>query len=101
MRIYHKSFLKNRSEALIEALIDSENPELLSKWPRLIPAFGGNPQRTLIVASWRSGSTFLSQLLASNLKDMRYSIYEPLMAKFRVQFIQNQTLQIEGKISEF
>ena len=33
-----------------------QNPEKLRK---LIPAFGGNPQRTLIVASWRSGSAIV------------------------------------------
>ena len=70
---------------------------------RRIPALGGNPQRTLIVAAWRTGSTFLSQLLASNLKDMRYFLYEPLMAQFRIHLINNslqqeQTLQLLQKI---
>ena len=92
-----KSLLKYRSKALLEA-IESENTEVLTKLPGLIPAFGGNPQRTLIVASWRSGSTFLSQLLAANLKDMRYAIYEPLLAKFRVQLIRNETAKSEGRL---
>ena len=70
---------------------------------RRIPALGGNPQRTLIVAAWRTGSTFLSQLLASNLKDMRYFVYEPLMAQFRIHLINNslqqeQALQLLQKI---
>ena len=49
-----------------------------------IPALGGNPKVSLIIANWRTGSTFLSELVSSNLKDMRFFIYEPLMSKFRV-----------------
>ena len=41
----------------------------------------GKPQSIIIVASWRTGSTFLAQLVASGLKNMRFFIYEPLLAK--------------------
>ena len=51
------------------------------KFKKKIPGLGGKPFTIIIVASWRTGSTFLAQLVASGLKNMRFFIYEPLMAK--------------------
>ena len=97
------SLLKQRSVDLIKAMQSTSPLVNLEEMTRRIPALGGNPQRTLIVAAWRTGSTFLSQLLASNLKDMRYFVYEPLMAQFRIHVIkdslqQQQALQLLQKI---
>ena len=36
------------------------------------------------------GSTFLTELVASNLKNMRYFIYEPLMSRFRVNRVRDK-----------
>ena len=83
------SLLKQRSVDLIKAMQSTSPLVNLEEMTRRIPALGGNPQRTLIVAAWRTGSTFLSQLLASNLKDMRYFVYEPLMAQFRIHVIKD------------
>ena len=46
-----------------------------------IPGLQGKPQSIIIVASWRTGSTFLAQLVASGLKNMRFFIYEPLLPR--------------------
>ena len=97
------SLLEQRSADLIKEMQSTSHSVNLEEMTRRIPALGGNPQRTLIVAAWRTGSTFLSQLLASNLKDMRYFVYEPLMAQFRVHVIkdplqQAQALQLLQKI---
>ena len=45
-----------------------------------IAGIGGKPENILIIASWRTGSTFLGQLIASSFKN-RFYIYEPLIAK--------------------
>ena len=54
------------------------------KFKKKIPGLGGKPFTIIIVASWRTGSTFLAQLVASGLKNMRFFIYEPLMAKVSI-----------------
>lgn len=89
-----QDFLNERLESLLAAIealrsISGQQPaasaaasnpdEIVHK----IPALGGNPQRVLIIASWRTGSTFLSELIASNLRNMRYFAYEPLLANFK------------------
>ena len=51
------------------------------KFKKKIPGLGGKPFTIIIVASWRTGSTFLAQLVASGLKNLRFFIYEPLMSK--------------------
>ena len=68
----------------VDKLTSTENNVLKEegdKFKKKIPGLGGKPFTIIIVASWRTGSTFLAQLVASGLKDMRFFIYEPLMAK--------------------
>ena len=68
----------------VDKLTSTENYVLKEegdKFKKKIPGLGGKPFTIIIVASWRTGSTFLAQLVASGLKDMRFFIYEPLMAK--------------------
>uniref|UniRef100_A0A2M4CPV5 Putative carbohydrate sulfotransferase 5 n=1 Tax=Anopheles darlingi TaxID=43151 RepID=A0A2M4CPV5_ANODA len=43
----------------------------------LIPETGGNPRRSLIITTWRSGSTFLGDIL--NALPGNYYHYEPLL----------------------
>ena len=64
-----------------------------------IPILGGDPKIILIVAGWRTGSTFLSELVSSNLKNMRLMVYEPLMSKFRVNRIRKETEVTEVHIT--
>ena len=68
----------------VDKLTSTENNVLKEEgdeFKKKIPGLGGKPFTIIIVASWRTGSTFLAQLVASGLKDMRFFIYEPLMAK--------------------
>ena len=68
----------------VDKLTSTENNVLKEegdKFKKKIPGLGGKPFTIIIVASWRTGSTFLAQLVASGLKNMRFFIYEPLMAK--------------------
>ena len=68
----------------VDKLTSTENHVLKEegdKFKKKIPGLGGKPFTIIIVASWRTGSTFLAQLVASGLKNMRFFIYEPLMAK--------------------
>ena len=51
-----------------------------NKMRQKIAAIGGKPENILIIASWRTGSTFLGQLIATSFKN-RFYIYEPLIAK--------------------
>ncbi|KAL1131728.1 hypothetical protein AAG570_011341, partial [Ranatra chinensis] len=43
----------------------------------LVPELGGNPQRSIIITTWRSGSTFLGDVL--NSIPGNYYHYEPLL----------------------
>ncbi len=36
------------------------------------------------INAYRTGTTFLSELVGSSLKDLRYFLYEPLMTRFRI-----------------
>ena len=68
----------------VDKLTSTENNVLKEegdKFKKKIPGLGGKPFTIIIVASWRTGSTSLAQLVASGLKNMRFFIYEPLMAK--------------------
>ena len=92
--------LEERIESLVETFSNLANISDVrlfdkDKIVQKIPALGGTPQIILIVAGWRTGSTFLSELVSSNLKNMRYLIYEPLMSKFRVNLIRE-----EAKVKE-
>ena len=55
----------------------------MTEMVKQMPLFGGKPKVLIIISKWRSGSTFLAEMISSNLKNIRYMIYEPLMAKFR------------------
>ena len=72
---------------LINDLLAQEKKSIeedLSKYPTLklsslrrnTYASGGRPKITLLVSSWRSGSSFLGQILASH--PVSFYIYEPL-----------------------
>ena len=74
----------------VDKLTSTENNVLKEegdKFKKKIPGLGGKPFTIIIVASWRTGSTFLAQLVASGLKDMRFFIYEPLMAKVSKKYV--------------
>ena len=92
--------MEERIESLVQTISNLANNSDVrlfekDKIVQKIPALGGTPQIILIVAGWRTGSTFLSELVSSNLKNMRYLIYEPLMSKFRVNLIRE-----EAKVKE-
>lgn len=71
--------LKNHSDALKKSL--GEKVQLVgtqtAKLTELQIESGGNPKRNVIVTSWRSGSTFLGDIL--NSIDGTFYFYEPLM----------------------
>ena len=92
--------MEERIESLVQTISNLANTSDVrlfekDKIVQKIPALGGTPQIILIVAGWRTGSTFLSELVSSNLKNIRYLIYEPLMSKFRVNLIRE-----EAKVKE-
>ena len=100
LRIENFEMLEERIESLVQTISNLANNSDVrlfekDKIVQKIPALGGTPQIILIVAGWRTGSTFLSELVSSNLKNMRYLIYEPLMSKFRVNLIRE-----EAKVKE-
>ena len=68
---------KNVLYSIVDKLTSTEADKIKEK----IPGLGGKPFTIIIVASWRTGSTFLAQLVASGLKNLRFFIYEPLLAK--------------------
>ena len=68
---------KNVLYSIVDKLTSTEG----DKFKENIPGLGGKPFTIIIVASWRTGSTFLAQLVASGLKNLRFFIYEPLLAK--------------------
>merc|ERR1719510_651648 len=83
----------------VDKLTSTENHVLKEegdKFKKKIPGLGGKPFTIIIVASWRTGSTFLAQLVASGLKNMRFFIYEPLMAKYRIHQIKEESMEEEA-----
>ena len=98
--------LEERIEFLVQTISNLANNSDVrlfekDKIVQKIPALGGTPQVILIVAGWRTGSTFLSELVSSNLKNMRYLIYEPLMSKFRVNLIREEAKVKEALYSSY
>ena len=98
--------LEERIESLVQTISNLANNSDVrlfekDKIVQKIPALGGTPQIILIVAGWRTGSTFLSELVSSNLKNMRYLIYEPLMSKFRVNLIREEAKVKEALYSSY
>ena len=71
--------------SVVDKLTSTENYVFMKrktdKIKEKIPGLGGKPFTIIVVASWRTGSTFLAQLVASGLKNLRFFIYEPLLAK--------------------
>ena len=71
--------------SVVDKLTSTENYVFMKrktdKIKEKIPGLGGKPFTIIVVASWRTGSTFLAQLVASGLKNLRFFIYEPLMSK--------------------
>ena len=98
--------MEERIESLVQTISNIANNSDVrlfekDKIVQKIPALGGTPQIILIVAGWRTGSTFLSELVSSNLKNMRYLIYEPLMSKFRVNLIREEAKVKEALYSSY
>ena len=96
--------LEERIDSLVQTisnLANNSDSKLFDEIVQKVPALGGTPQVILIVAGWRTGSTFLSELVSSNLKNMRYLIYEPLMSKFRVNLIREEARVKEALYSSF
>ena len=96
--------LEERIDSLVQTISNLANNsdfKLFDEIVQKVPALGGTPQVILIVAGWRTGSTFLSELVSSNLKNMRYLIYEPLMSKFRVNLIREEAKVKEALYSIF
>ena len=96
--------LEERIDSLVQTISNLANNsdfKLFDEIVQKVPALGGTPQVILIVAGWRTGSTFLSELVSSNLKNMRYLIYEPLMSKFRVNLIREEARVKEALYSSF
>ena len=98
--------LEERIDSLVQTISNLANNSDVrlfekDKMVQKIPALGGFPQVILIVASWRTGSTFLSELVSSNLKDMRYMMYEPLMSNFRVNLIRKEKKVKEALYSSY
>ena len=98
--------LEERIESLVQTISNLANNSDVrlfekDKIVQKIPALGGTPQIILIVAGWRTGSTFLSELVSSNLKNMRYLIYEPLMSNFRVNLIRKEEKVKEALYSSY
>lgn len=85
MTLDEHKLLQDRISKLIHALSESEmrNDDFELK----IPALGGNPERIIISAGWRTGSTFLSELVFSSLRNMSFFTYEPLLDKFQVSLV--------------
>ena len=98
--------MEERIESLVQTISNLANNSDVrlfekDKIVQKIPALGGSPQVILIVSGWRTGSTFLSELVSSNLKNMRYLIYEPLMSKFRVNLIREEAKVKEALYSSY
>ena len=98
--------LEDRIDSLVQTISNLANNSDVrlfekDKIVKKIPALGGTPQVILIVAGWRTGSTFLSELVSSNLKNMRYLIYEPLMSRFRVNLIREEAKVKEALYSSY
>ena len=83
MTLAEKTVLVSIVDKLLHQLTLTNLKNQEKKIRQNIPGLGGKPQSTIIVASWRTGSTFLAQLVASSFKNMRFFIYEPLLAKVR------------------
>ena len=106
LRIENFEMLEERIESLVQTISNLANNSDVrlfekDKIVQKIPALGGTPQIILIVAGWRTGSTFLSELVSSNLKNMRYLIYEPLMSNFRVNLIREEAKVKEALYSSY
>jgi hypothetical protein len=51
-----------------------------------LPQSGRQPLRLVVLSTWRSGSTFLTELLAANFKELRFVTYEPFLYKYPVSW---------------
>ena len=85
LRLQDVALIEERVRSLVATLASTsvKSDQIVHQ----IPALDGNPKSILIMASWRTGSTFLTELIGSSLNNLRYLAYEPLLAKFRVNWV--------------
>ncbi|XP_045101105.1 carbohydrate sulfotransferase 5-like isoform X2 [Portunus trituberculatus] len=74
-----QEILKTERQIIREAMLGySFHPALNTKRIEdLVPKYGGKPVRSLVITTWRSGSTFIGDVLQSH--PGTYYHYEPLM----------------------
>ncbi|XP_042223384.1 carbohydrate sulfotransferase 4-like isoform X2 [Homarus americanus] len=74
-----QAILSKQREQLAKSMIDYKfHPEIKAKsMDDLVMEKGGNPVRSLVITTWRSGSTFIGEVLQTH--PATYYHYEPLL----------------------